>query len=115
MFSLSKQERLALLVLAMVILSGSCLELLFKKCPWIKDSVNLMEGNRVYSKIDVNTASLEELVSVPYIGEYTARKMIDHREEYGPFASLEQLKTLPGIKEGNYAVFSKFLKISKLK
>ena len=50
--------------------------------------------------INLNTASLEELVVIPGIGEKTARAIIHHRQEYGNFSRLDELKEVSGI--GHY-------------
>jgi competence protein ComEA len=47
--------------------------------------------------VNVNTATTEELESLPGIGEVTAQAIIDHRTENGPFASVDQLLDVTGI------------------
>lgn len=113
MISLTKQERLVLLIAASVVLAGSSLQYVFKKYPHLENMVNLMEDGGLYPKVDLNTASVEELVRVPYIGEYTARQIIDYRRQKGPFTSLEEVKLVRGIKEKNFVKFSSFLKITR--
>jgi competence protein ComEA len=47
--------------------------------------------------ISLNTATLEQLDSLPGIGPTLARQIIEYRETHGPFTSVEQLTEVPGI------------------
>lgn len=51
-------------------------------------------------RVDINTAGLEELMTLPMIGEARARAILDEREEHGPFQHPEDLIRVKGLGEG---------------
>ncbi len=54
-------------------------------------------------KINLNTADAETLQLLDGIGPALSSAIIDYREEYGPFRSIEDLLLVPGIGEKKYA------------
>ena len=50
--------------------------------------------------VDVNSAGLEELMSLPGIGEVRARAILEDRKENGPYRYPEDLIRVKGIGEG---------------
>jgi len=81
MFSFTEQERHVLLVLMLIILVGTSLHLAFKKYPHLKDMVNLIDGEDIYLKTDINTASYQDLIAIPYIGPATADQILAYRQK----------------------------------
>ena len=55
-------------------------------------------------KVNINTAGLEELMTLKGVGESRARAIIEYREQQGSFETPEDIMNISGIKEG---VFSK--------
>ena len=60
------------------------------------------DGAAVSYPIDLNTATLEELMTLPRIGEKLAQRILDYRAEYGRFSAPEQLMDVEGIGEATF-------------
>lgn len=58
-------------------------------------SANLPQQQR----IDLNTATVEQLVTLPGVGQSKAKAIIKYREEVGPFLEVAQLTQVRGIGE----------------
>lgn len=57
-------------------------------------------GHAVEKKmININTASVEELVQLPRVGEKVAERIVLYRKEHGSFKNVDDLKTVKGIGE----------------
>jgi hypothetical protein len=107
MFYFTKQERQVFLFLSVVAFVGLLLDLSLKGRRELFNRFHVIDDPSYYPKVNINKATAEELVAVPYLGPVTARVILAHR----PFKSLEELKSLPGIREGNYQRMEKYLKV----
>jgi len=47
--------------------------------------------------VNINTADLKQLIKLPGVGKKKAQAIIDYREAYGDFASLEDLAKVKGV------------------
>lgn len=64
-----------------------------------QNNIKSQEGN---SKININIANVSDLDKLPGVGEATANKILNYREEKGQFKSIEEIKNVNGIGDKKY-------------
>lgn len=65
--------------------------------------------NDTTGKINLNTASLEQLMELPGIGESKAKAILSYRETNGRFSAIEEVMNIEGIKEGVFAKMKDYI------
>jgi competence protein ComEA len=55
--------------------------------------------------VNLNTATAEQLATLPGIGDRTAQRIIEHRQKNGPFKKIEDLMNVKGIGEKSFLRF----------
>lgn len=68
----------------------------------IEPSISMGEAD-LSGKIELNSATKEELMTLTGVGESKANKIIEYRETSGPFKKPEEIMQIPGIKEGMFS------------
>ena len=65
--------------------------------------------NNQNGKININTATIQELDQIPGVGEATANKILTYRDEVGKFKRIEEIKNVSGIGEKKYENMKEFI------
>jgi competence protein ComEA len=61
--------------------------------------------------LDVNTATADELVQLPGVGPSLAQRIVDYRQQYGPFQTIDDLQNVPGIGPSKFDRLSPFVRL----
>ncbi len=72
---------------------------------------NCYEEEKTNNKINLNTATKEELLTLPGIGESKAKAIINYREINGNFQSIEDLTNVSGIGTSTFENLKEYISI----
>lgn len=76
-------------------------------------SMNMVSDAPARLLIDLNNAHARELEMLPSIGPTIAQRIVDHRNEHGPFDSLDDLDDVHGIGPKTIAKVSDWVSLSE--
>jgi competence protein ComEA len=68
-----------------------------------------LPGAAAAGPVHLNTATLQELDTLPGVGPVTAQKILDYRNEHGAFSSVDELDAVPGIGPARLAELRKLV------
>ncbi len=63
------------------------------------------------SRVNINTATVDELKTLPGIGDIKAEAIISYRESAGGFSSIEEIMHVAGIKKNSYEKIKEMIKV----
>jgi competence ComEA-like helix-hairpin-helix protein len=66
----------------------------------------------VFGRVNINTATKQELTSLPYIGEIKAEAIINYRIKHGSFKSAADIQDVPGIGEKSFLILKPLISVS---
>ena len=64
-----------------------------------------------FGKVDINNGTIDELCMIPGISELMAQRIIDYREEHGPFHTAEDLCNVSGISQTRLKELIAYVKV----
>lgn len=96
MLDLTKQEKLVLLFLGFAALAGAGANWYFKNN---RSMQNIYQSTyrELSPQIDINKATASQLETLPGIGKVLAQRIMDYRQENGPFKKIDDLCLIKGI------------------
>ncbi|MEK6321186.1 MAG: helix-hairpin-helix domain-containing protein [Acidobacteriota bacterium] len=68
-----------------------------------------IESGRQQPRLNLNTATAEELMTLPGIGEVMAKRIIDYRERHGRFRRAEEIIIIEGFSERKYRAIAEMI------
>ena len=75
------------------------------------DPETTIESSTAANKINLNSATAEQLMSIPGIGPATAKLIIEHRAKAGTFSRVEEIMNIRGIGEKKFAQIKNLLTV----
>lgn len=69
------------------------------------------EADNSSGKVNLNTASKEQLMTIPGIGESKADSIISYREKNGAFSNIEEVMNISGIKDGLFEKMKEYITV----
>lgn len=103
---------------------GSCIEDALKYVELTKDAdlskisnIDILHNNQIIvipkrsdnKLISINSATIDELISLPGIGESTANRIIEYRETFGSFINLQDLMNVKGIGTSKFEKIKEYI------
>ena len=61
-----------------------------------------LTSSLLLAAVNINTATVDELKSLPGVGPAKAAAIVEYRSQHGSFKSVEELKEVKGIGEGSF-------------
>jgi len=86
------------LALALVL----CLSLALAPASALAQKSNTSSKAQAAEKVNLNTATLEQLQTLPGVGPEVAKRILDHRTKVGKFNKIEEILNVKGIGEKRF-------------
>ena len=103
-------RRLVIVLLPAIIVAG-CVKRQFPQSQHFASSNSSSAQQIANLRIKINTASADELETLPGIGPGLAARIVEHREKYGPFRRPEHLLIVRGISDKRFRALRELITV----
>jgi competence protein ComEA len=66
-----------------------------------------------FGRININTATVDELETLSGIGPTTAQAIVDYRQEHGNFQVIQEIQHVPGVGPATYSLIESYITVGK--
>lgn len=87
-------------------------EMIYVRSQGEVETEDVSEVQQEDGKVNLNTATEEQLMTLPGIGQAKAKSIIAWREKNGSFSKIEDLMEIEGIKEGVFSKIKDSIKVN---
>jgi competence ComEA-like helix-hairpin-helix protein len=102
----ARTTSIIIIVVTLILSPSACAKRMRHRPPSIQTKANEQQSaianQQASRRININTASANELETLPGIGKGLAARIIEHRTEYGPFRRPEHLIMVRGISDARF-------------
>ena len=112
--SLTKSERVFLLAAVLVCAVSVALAFWFAVPLRAEESRSPADSTPLIqlARVDLNTAGLDALCTLPGVGEKRAQAILEYRKAHGPFAKVADAAVVPGLTEAVVASWAELAYVS---
>ena len=93
---------ITILLVAIIIVGGIVAWLRYSPSQAVEISIPQVGEEQERQKIDINRAEVRQLKTLPGIGDILAQRIVDYRQQNGPFHDIKELTEVAGIGTGKY-------------
>ncbi len=80
--------------------------------PFIEEGQGVAAEDGSDTRVNINTADISQLTTLPGIGESRAKTIIAYREEHGAFKDVSDIMNVTGIKEASYNKIKDLIRVN---
>lgn len=112
-FSVVEWAAILLLLLGIVFMCGLCIGLRSTQIVSLPNQrlISQTQLPQTSELLNINTATAEELETLPGIGEVLAKRIVDYRESCGAFLAVEELCSVEGIGEKRLEALKEYITV----